>query len=217
MKKYESTLDQLKLFKETCNPFNDEFFQTFNTVYGQQQVMIEKLILQKLKVNKRLKTLKAFKRISSIIFASAYIALVICLVVAAALAPPAVEAALSAANSTPLGSMGEWFDSLWERYENTLKTRRDAVAFMQAGTFVAVKDLESVRVLIEGLEMRIGALLQTAEFAIEEEDGVGIAVGEISKMLQGFVAKVEEIGECADSCSRDIRRARTVVLHRIMG
>lgn len=214
--KHERTLEELKRFKETCNPFN-EFFQTFNSVYGQQQLMIEKLMLRKLMLNKRLKTIKAFRRISSIIFASAYTALVICSVVAAAMASPAVAAALSAATSEPLGSMGKWFDSLWEKYENTLKSQRDAVASMQAGTFVVIKDLESVRVLIERLEVRIGALLQSAEFAFEEDEGVGIAVCEISKMLEGFVENVEETDELAARCCRDIRWARTVVLQRILG
>ncbi|KAL0334768.1 UNVERIFIED_CONTAM: hypothetical protein Sradi_4688700 [Sesamum radiatum] len=57
--------------------------------------------------------------------------------------------------------------------------------------------------------------MQSANFAIDEE-AVKLAVAEIRKKLVVFVKNIEELGAQADNCSRDIRRARTVILQRII-
>ncbi|KAF2316566.1 hypothetical protein GH714_041907 [Hevea brasiliensis] len=137
------------------------------------------------------------------------------IVVAAAMAAPPVAAALAAATSIPVGSMGKWIDSLWKNYENALKGQMELISTMQVGTYVAVKDLDNIRVLIDRLEIDIEALMLNAEFAIEEE-AVKVAIEEIKKKLEAFMKHVEELGVQADTCSRDIRRARTVVLQRII-
>ncbi|CAB4290245.1 unnamed protein product [Prunus armeniaca] len=86
---------------------------------------------------------------------------------------------------------------------------------MQVGTYVAIKDLDNIRVLIDRLEVEIESLLRNASFAIEE-DAVTVAIEEIKKKLGVFMKNVEDLGAQADTCSRDIRRARTVVLQRII-
>lgn len=215
-KKYERTLEDLRHFKETGDPFTQEFFKVFQTVYTQQIMMIERLQQRKHKLDKKLKSVKAWRRLSSIIFASAFAAIIICSIVAAVVASPPVAAALAAAAAIPVGSMGKWFDSLWKKYEQTLKKEKEALGAMQAGTYIAIKDLESIKVMIDKLELQINSLLQNAEFAMNEEEGVKLGIEEIKKMLEGFMKSVEELGEQADRCSRDIRRARTVVLQRII-
>lgn len=90
---------------------------------------------------------------------------------------------------------------------------------MQAGTYIAIKDLDGIRVLIDRVEIKMGSLVESAVLASnneEEEEAVRLAVEEIRRMLEGFMRSVEELGEQADRCSRDIRRARTVVLQRII-
>jgi hypothetical protein len=139
----------------------------------------------------------------------------ICSVVAAAMAAPPVAAALAAATAIPVGSMGKWIDSLWKNFENALKGQKEVISSMQVGTYVAIKDLDIIRVLIDRLEIEIESLLKVAEFAIEE-DAVKIAIDEIKKKLGVFMKNVEDLGVQADICSRDIRRARTVVLQRII-
>ncbi|XP_019087291.1 PREDICTED: UPF0496 protein At4g34320-like [Camelina sativa] len=131
------------------------------------------------------------------------------------MAAPPVAAALAAATAVPLGSMGKWIDSLWKNYENALKGQKEVISSMQAGTFVAVKDLDNIRVLIERLEIEITGMVKSAEFAVEH-NAVKIGIDDIKKKLEVFKKNVEELGTQADLCSRDIRRARTVILQRII-
>ncbi|KAK6946210.1 Protein of unknown function DUF677 [Dillenia turbinata] len=213
--RYLKTLKELKNFKAAADPFTEEFFEIFQSVYRQQVLMLEKLQLRKNKLDKKLRCIRAWRKVSSMIFATAFAAVLICSVVAAAMAAPPVAAALSAATSIPIGSMGKWFDSLWKNYENALKGQKEIVSSMQVGTYIVIKDLENIRALIDRLEIEIESILQSAEFAIKE-DAVEFGIEEIKKKLDVFMKCVEDLGVQADMCSRDIRRARTVVLQRII-
>ncbi|KAF4366919.1 hypothetical protein F8388_013984 [Cannabis sativa] len=213
--RYVRTLEELKNFKAAGDPFTAEFFQLFQEVYKQQTLMLEKLQLRKNKLDKKLKCIHAWRKVSSMIFVATFAAVLICSVVAAAMAAPPVAAALAAATSIPIGSMGKWIDSLWKKYEDALRGQKEVISAMQVGTYVAIKDLDNIRVLIDRLEMEIESLLRNAEFTIEE-DALRVGIEEIKKKLGGFMKTVEELGVQADVCSRDIRRARTVVLQRII-
>ncbi|URD73636.1 hypothetical protein MUK42_09234 [Musa troglodytarum] len=215
-KKYSRTLEELRLFKAAGDPFTEEFFQVFQSVHGQQLLMLEKLQQRKNRLDKQLRSIKAWRRVSSTIFAATFAAVLICSVVAAAVAAPPVAAALAAAASIPIGSMGKWIDSLLHDYQNAVKGQREVLRSMQVGTYVAIKDMESIRVLVDKVEMEMASLLGDAEFAMEDAEAVGIGMEEIRKKVEVFMRSVEEVGEQADGCSRDIRRARTVVLQRII-
>ena len=213
--RYPRTLQEFKNFKAAGDPFTEEFFQIFQSVYKHQILMLEKLQLRKNKLDKKLKYIHSWRKVSSMIFVATFAAVLICSVVAAAIAAPPVAAAIAAATSIPIGSMGKWIDSLWRNYENALKGQKEVISSMQAGTYVAIKDLDNIRVLIDRLEIEIESLLHNVDFAIEEE-AVKVAIEEIKKKLGVFMKNVEDLAVQADMCSRDIRRARTVVLQRII-
>ncbi|KAM1106174.1 hypothetical protein ACFX13_003117 [Malus domestica] len=213
--RYTRTLEELKNFKTIGDPFTEEFFQIFQSVYKQQISMLEKLQLRKNKLDKKLKGINAWRKVTNMIFVATFAAVLICSVVAAAMAAPPVAAALAAASSIPIGSMGKWIDSLWKNYELALRGQREVLSSMQVGTYVAIKDLDNIRVLIDRLEIDIESILHNASFAIEE-DAVKVAIEDIKKKLGVFMKNVEDLGTQADICSRDIRRARTVVLQRII-
>uniref|UniRef100_A0A5B6YVE2 Uncharacterized protein n=1 Tax=Davidia involucrata TaxID=16924 RepID=A0A5B6YVE2_DAVIN len=213
--RYTRTLEELKNFKAAGDPFTEDFFQIFHSVYRQQMLMLEKLQLRKNKLDKKLKYIHAWRKVSSIIFAATFAAVLICSVVAAAMAAPPVAAAIAAATAIPLGSMGKWIDSLLKNYEIAVKGQREVISSMQVGTYVAIKDLDNIRVLIDRLEIEIESLLQNADFVINEE-AVKVGIEEIKKQLGVFMKNVEDLGVQSDMCSRDIRRARTVVLQRII-
>lgn len=163
--------------------------------------------------------IRAWRKVSSMIFMVTFTALLICSVVAAAVAAPTVAAAIAAA--VPAGSMGKLVDQLWKKYENTVKGQKEVVVSMQAGTNLAIKDLEGIRALIDRLEVEIGYLMKTAELATQgnEEEGEGVVmlmVEEVRKKLSVFGKKVDELRVQADMCGRDVRRARTVVLQRMI-
>uniref|UniRef100_A0A1D1YHK3 UPF0496 protein 1 n=1 Tax=Anthurium amnicola TaxID=1678845 RepID=A0A1D1YHK3_9ARAE len=214
--KYARTMEELRNFKAAGDPFTEEFFRVFQSVYRQQMVMLEKLQLRKQKLDKKLKSVKAWRKVSSIIFVAALVAVLVCSVAAAAMAAPPVAAALAAASSVPLGSMGKWFDSLWKNYENALKGQRELIDTMQLGTFIAIQDLDGIRVLVEQLENQIDSLIQTADFALRDEEAVKFGIEEIKKKMGVFMKGVEDLEKQVDHCTGDIRRARTVVLRRII-
>lgn len=213
--RYGKTLDELKIFKSAGDPFTEEFFQNFQSVYRQQILMLEKLQMRKNKLDKRLKYIHAWRKVSSIIFVATFASVLICSVVAAAMAAPPVAAALAAAGSIPLGSMGKWIDSLLKNYEDAVKGQKDVINSMNVGTYVTIKDLDNIRVLIDRLEVEMELLLENVDFAIKE-NAVKLGIAEIKKKLDVFMKNVEDLGVQADVCSRDIRRARTVVLQRII-
>jgi Protein of unknown function (DUF677) len=179
--------------------------------------MLQKLQQRKLKLDKKLKSIKVWRRLSSIIFATTLAAVLICSVVAAAIAAPPVAAALAAAASVPVGSMGKWIDSLFKGYQDALRMQKEVISSMQVGSYIAIKDLDSIKVLVDKLEIEVAGLLEIVEFAtVGEEVGVRFAVEEIKKKVEVFMKSVEDLAAQADRCSREISRARTVVLQRII-
>ncbi|XP_072980323.1 UPF0496 protein 1-like [Typha angustifolia] len=215
-KKYSRTLEELRHFKAAGDPFTEEFFQVFQSVYRQQLSMLEKLQQRKTKLDKKIKSIKAWRKVSSIIFVATFAAIIICSVVAAAIAAPPIAAALAAASSIPVGSMGKWIDSLFKDYQEALKGQKEVLSSIQVGTYIAVKDLESIRILLDRLEVQISSLLDNADFALRDEEAVKFGIEEIRKKLEVFMKSIEDLGDQADRCSRDIRKARTVVLQRII-
>ncbi|KAL0921741.1 hypothetical protein M5K25_008845 [Dendrobium thyrsiflorum] len=214
--RYAKTLEELRHFKATGDPFTDEFYQAFQSVYRQQLSMLEKLHRRKNELDKKLKSVKAWRKVTCVIFASAFAALLICSVVAAVVAAPPIAAALAAASSIPLGSMGKWFDSMWKGYQDALKAEKELINAMHAGTFVVLTDLDSIRILVNRLEDHIRLLLENAEFAFRDEEAVKLGIEEIRKKMGVFMKTIEDLVQQADRCSRDIRRAKTVVLQRII-
>lgn len=214
--KYMKTLQELKKFKAAGDPFTEEFFALFQSVYKQHASMLEKLQLRKRKLDKKLKSMKTLRRVANVIFVAAFVSVLIFTVVAAAIAAPPVVTALAGALAVPIGSVGKWCNSLWKRYENALTGQREIISSMQVGTYITMKDLENIRVLASKLEIGIESLLQNADFALREDEAVMLAMDEIKKKLEEFMDTIENLSEHADKCSRDIRRARTVILQRII-
>ncbi|KAJ0639910.1 hypothetical protein HanLR1_Chr16g0609151 [Helianthus annuus] len=214
--RYEKTLEDLNNFKDAGDPFTEEFYKIFYSVYRQQMVMLEKLQSKKTKLDKKMKYIQTFRKVSSVIFVATFAAVLICSVVAAAIAAPPVAAALAAATSIPLGSTGKWINSLLKNYENVIKGQKEIISSMQVGGIVAIRDLDSIRVLVDRLQMDIEELMKNANHVIEGDEMVKVAIDEIKIKLNSFMKNVDDLGTQADNCSRDVRRARTVVLQRII-
>ncbi|XP_073030404.1 UPF0496 protein At4g34320-like [Primulina eburnea] len=212
---YAKILEDLRVFRDIGDPFTEEFFRDFESVHRQQMLMLQRLQLKKNKLDKKMKSIHSWRKVSGIIFAATFAAVLICSVVAAAMAAPPVAAALAAATSIPLGSMGKWIDSLLKNYENVVKGQKEMINSMSVGTYVTIKDLDNIRVLISKLEIDIESLFKNFDFAMNEEV-VKVGVDEIKKKLVVFMKNVDELGAQADNCSRDIRKARTVILQRII-
>lgn len=210
------TLQELRNFKDAGDPFTEEFYLLFQSVYTQQATMLKKLQIRKRKLDKKLKSLKSWKRVSNAIFLAAFVSVLIFSVVAASIAAPPVVTALAAALVVPLGSVGKWCNSLFKGYEKAIKGQREVVSSMQLGTYISLKDLDNIRVLTNKLELQLESLLQNADFALKNEDVIKLAIDEIKKNIETFSETLETLSANADKCSRRIRKARTVVIQNII-
>ncbi|OVA03667.1 Protein of unknown function DUF677 [Macleaya cordata] len=214
--KYLKTMEELKIFKTAGEPFTEEVFQILRLVYKNRVVMLEKVQAQKSKLDKKLKSVKAWRKVSSIILITTFAALLICSVVAAAVAAPPVAAAVAAATAIPLGSTRRWFDSLFKKYEDELVGHKEVISSMQVGTCMAIKDLDDIRVRVDRLEEEIKSLFQNVDFALREEEAVKIGLDEIKTKLRVFKKSIEDLSEMVDRCSNGIRLARRVLLDQII-
>jgi hypothetical protein len=206
-------LEELKNFKTAGSPFSEDFFKHFESVYKRHTEMLEKLQLQRKKLDKKLKHVRAWKKVSSIIFVATFAAVLICSVVAAAIAAPPVAAALAAV--VPIASVGRWVDSYWKKYEDAIKIQRVAVTAMHAGTFIAIKDLDSIRVLVDNLEQMISSILTDADFC-SREDAFQLGIERIKRKQESFMQDIEDLAQHVDRCGRDVRQARTVVVQKMI-
>ncbi|KAG5241288.1 hypothetical protein OIU76_024488 [Salix suchowensis] len=215
-KKFEKTVEGLQKFKAAGDPFTPQFFPLFQSVYEQQVSMLKKLLSRKKKLDKKLKSMKTWRRVSNVLFVSAFVSVLIFSVVAAAVAAPPVVTALAGAMAVPIGSVGKWCNSLWNRYEKALKEEKGLVSSMLFGTCFTIKDMDSIRVLVNKFQVEIESLLNNADIAIREEDAVKLVIDEIKTKMAVFMEIIEDLAVHADKCNRDISQARTVILNRIL-
>lgn len=213
---FSKTLEELRIFEGSGDPFTKEFFSLLQGVYKQQIEMLEKLHAKMRKLDKKLSNVKAWKKLTTAIFVVSFVSALICSVVAAAVTAPPVVTALAAAASVPLGTMGKWLSFIWSKWEKDLKGQKEIIFSMEIGSYVVIKDLDSIRVLVDKLEIEMEALVQNAEFATEKEEAVAMAVEEIKKKVDGFMKTLQDLSDHADKCSRDINRTRAVVSRKII-
>lgn len=214
--KFVKTLEGLQKFTAAGNPFTPQFFALFQSVSEQQVSMLKKLQSRKKELDKKMKSTKAWKKVSNVLFVSVFVSVLIISVVAAAVAAPPVLTALAGAMAVPAGSVGKWCNTLWNRYEKALKEQKELVTSMQVATFVTINDMDSIRVLVNKLQMGIQSLLDNADFAIREEDAVKLVIDEIKKKMAVFMEIIEDLAARAGKCNADISRARTMILNRIL-
>ncbi|KAL8476009.1 hypothetical protein ACS0TY_028610 [Phlomoides rotata] len=216
VKNYPKTLEELRNFRTAGDPFTQEFFKIFNSVYKQQILMFEKLLAKKRKLDKKLVKLKAWRRVSNVIFIVAFASVLICSVVAAAVTAPPVVTALAAAAAVPLGSMGRWLNSIWKKYESELRGQTEIMSTMEMGSYIVLRDLDSIKKLVERFRIQIEELLANAEFAMKEEEAVVIAVEDIKLKMDSFIKTIHDLSERANKCTQETRMARTLILRKIM-
>lgn len=150
------------------------------------------------------------------LFVATFVAVLIFSVVAAAMAAPPVVTALAGALAVPIGSVGKWCNSLWNSYMKEVKEQKELVSSMRVRTFIVIKDMDNIRLLVNKLEVEIESLLQNASIALMEENALKLVIDEIKKKLDVFMQSIEDLGEHAGKCSRDITQARAVMSQKII-
>ena len=198
-------LGELRRFKAAGDPFTPEFFAAFQAVNLEHLAMLGKLRQRKSRLDGRIRSVRTWRRVSGVVFVATFAALLVCSVVAAAIAAPPIAAALAAAASLPVGSVGKWVDSLLKQYQDALHGHKEVVSAMQVGTFIAIEDLDAIRVLVDQLEVQVASMVDCIELAEHGEEAVRLGIEEVKKKLEMFMkgaGVVETSGVLGLSCCR---------------
>ncbi|GMH25247.1 hypothetical protein Nepgr_027090 [Nepenthes gracilis] len=214
--RYVKTLQELRNFQKAGDLFTEEFFTLFPAVYEQQLQMFQKLLLKKHDLHTKLKQFKVHRKVANIIFVATFLAVIVCSVVAAAVAAPAWVAALAAAASGPDGGVGNWFNSLFKKFENALNDQKELVTLMDGFTNINIEDLGTIAYLIEKLEIRIQESLSNADFALRHDEAVKIMMDEITKKMSNFTESIDDLTTRTEKYSQDLMTMKKVILRRIM-
>lgn len=233
--RYVKTLEGLKNFKDAGDPFPDKFIKSFQSFCRDQKSMFDKLETRQEQLEEKLNTSEAWRMVCSIIFAAMFTGVLICSVVAAALAAPPVAIALPAAISALVLPMGTWINSRWKKFKVAVKGQKDVVQSMEGymsmegyvGSRIVIADLDSIRVILERLEIDVKYLLKNVDnihrkrrkkkkkIVVKEEE-VRKEIEKINKKMEEFNRNVEHLGEQTCKCIQDVRRARTEVLYGLI-
>ncbi|KAG5241289.1 UPF0496 protein [Salix suchowensis] len=178
--------------------------------------MLKKLVSRTKKLDEKLKSMETWRRVSNVLFVSAFVSVLIFSVLAAAVAAPPVVIALASAMAVPIGSIGKWCSSLWIRYEKALEEEKVLVTSLEVGTRLAIKDMESIRALVNKFHDEIESLLKNADIAIREEDAVKLGIDDIKRMMAVFMERIEDLAARAGTCQDDIIAARKVVVNKTL-
>ncbi|KAJ6288517.1 hypothetical protein OIU76_024492 [Salix suchowensis] len=209
--KFVKTLDGLQQFKAAGDPFTPQFFALYESVREQQESMYKKLKSRMQKLDKKLNSVQTWRRVSNVLFVSASVSVLIFSVLAAAVAAPPVVTALAGAITGPLSSVGNWCNTLWDRYEKALEEERGTVRLIRDRTCVTIQDMENIRVLVTKLQGDFQSLLYTAD----KFPDVKFVIGVIKRKMAVFMESIEDLAVHADKCNHDIMKARTAILNRI--
>ncbi|XP_038901518.1 UPF0496 protein At2g18630-like [Benincasa hispida] len=213
--RYVKTLEELKRFQEAGDPFGEEFVKLFQSFYKQHLSMFKKLQRQKKKLDKKYSNVKTWKTVSNVILVTAFASVLVFSVVAAAMSAPPVVIALAAALAVPMGPVGKWCNTLWNRYLNSIKVEKQLMSSLEGHSFIILKDFENIRLLVHRLSIQLGSLLQNANLGIREQGAMQLVIDEIKKNLAGFDETIEKLSVHAAKCSSDVTKARTVILQKI--
>uniref|UniRef100_A0A0D3D8F0 Uncharacterized protein n=1 Tax=Brassica oleracea var. oleracea TaxID=109376 RepID=A0A0D3D8F0_BRAOL len=217
--KYAKTLAELNKFKAMGDPFEGEFETQYESVYEQQVLLLEELRNLKAKLDKKQRNLEIWRKLSNVVFATAFVSILVLSVVAAAVVAPQVLIQVASGLTTPIEVVGKWCNEMWNKYEKAVKIQTELVSKVEAGAKVNNVATENIRFEVEQLRIKILFILNTIEIAVEEEEEVStrLAMQEIMKKVDGLTDKIEEVGESAAKCSKLIGYGRFLVLQHILG
>lgn len=212
--KYEKMLGELERFKSASEPFAKGFFYYFDLIHTDQITMLEELHKLERKVAKRLENIKLWRMVSNMVFVTGFISVLIFPAVAA----PPVVAAIADALAVPVGSSGEWCNSLWTKFEKVVRGQKQIITWSRTDQayYISVREMDNISVLVSKVEVEIESLLKKAEFAVTEEEVVRLAIDEIKKGLNVFTETIDELRVRADKYCGNMTRARAVILKRSM-
>ncbi|CAH8332760.1 unnamed protein product [Eruca vesicaria subsp. sativa] len=213
--KYAKTLEELNKFKAMGDPFDGEFLTQYESVYEEKVLLLNKLSKLRAKLDKKERNVKIWRRLSNIVFISAFASLLLLSVLAAALTAPLVLTAVVAGLSRPIEIVGEWCNEMWKNYEKGVKSQRASVSTVENDTKDDKIATETIREEVEKVRKRISDILESVEFAVEREEdelATRLAMQAIKKKIDGLTDEIKEVGQHAAMFRDGVALGRLVVL-----
>ncbi|KAF9602270.1 hypothetical protein IFM89_026358 [Coptis chinensis] len=217
---YNKAIEDLGWFRSSEVNFTEELLKSFEIVYCEHLQMLQRLQAQRIQLDKKMKRVKSLKKTANIIFAATVVTVLVCSIVASAITAPHLVTAMVAALGAAVSVIPteNWFKRLFKGFEDAVQEQREIVSSMQAGTCIAIRDLDIIRVLVEGLEIEMADFLRQIDdnLALGKDSDILLVIKDIENKVDIFTKNVDELGECVDGYSRNIRQARAVVQRRII-
>ncbi|KAJ0979820.1 hypothetical protein J5N97_015294 [Dioscorea zingiberensis] len=218
-----AALEKLRKFKEEGNPFTEKFIEEFKLMGERQKSIVRDLLLRRQELNRKLRSFKAWRKVWNIVYFAAFAAVLICVVVLAAVAAPSAATAMAAATAAMAAASGvmvplrQWVDSLWDLFQSPYEGEKDVINSLKEGTKLAVHELNSIRVLVEELEIKIRSTIHNVEFAIEEEEEAALKIVMLEiKLKAGTFAKcVEDLEKEVDRRGAELKTAIAAILETV--
>ncbi|KAG7993938.1 hypothetical protein I3843_01G029200 [Carya illinoinensis] len=212
---YVKTLRELRKFKDAEDPFTDEFFQLLGSVYEEHESMLEKLKPWKTKLDKELKHMKRWKKVSLLVvaFVLVLVSVLVSTVVLAAIKTPAWAKVLTGLlSSVPTGYLVHVCNSFFKSLLSALEGKRGVISSMRDGTRTTKKDLGNIKALIHKLRNETDSMLDTTDLALGEKEAVTVVIPEIQKRLEMLTNTAQNLRDNADRCRDNSVGWRKLVL-----
>ncbi|KAJ0239037.1 UPF0496 protein [Hirschfeldia incana] len=219
--KYAKTLEELNKFKAIGDPFDGEFLAQYESVRVEQVHLLEELSKLRAKLDKKQRNLKIWRKLSNVVFITAFVSVLLLSVAAAALSAPIVLTAVAAGLTAPVEVVGKWSKKMWKKYEEAVRRQRGLVSTVETGAKVNRIATDSIKLEVDNLRIKISSIMETVDFAVErggEEDELAtrLAMQEIKKKVDGLTEKIKEVGQHTDIFSKVISSERRHVLQHIL-
>ncbi|XP_010534149.1 PREDICTED: UPF0496 protein At3g57100-like [Tarenaya hassleriana] len=175
---FSKTLQNQRSFKKFSadDPFAGDFTRLFKNCHGDLVKMIEKLNQTTKKLNRKL------RRVSIALLIAAVATVVIsAVVIGVTVAPPVLAASGAAVSFVPMGSLGLFISSMWQKSRNVLKRQKAAISSMERGTCLALSEVAKITVLVNQLEDVVKSMEETMETAAEKNSLLKSAMKEVEK------------------------------------
>ncbi|KAL6132172.1 hypothetical protein ACLB2K_070555 [Fragaria x ananassa] len=212
--KYLRISEKLKSLKATAHHYDsaDKLIQKIESLQAKHQGLIDKLKLEYVKLGKKQKNVRAWKKAVNMIFITTVAAQFITAAAALAMANPVVAAAI-ADSIAPVIAGRHWALGLITEYEKSMEVNHKMLEKTRDATVFCIKELGDVKFLIDKVVNEIDAILFHDCYigsAIEQQ--VENAIKSIKSKLDMFLKKIEELEKKGETCSYEVIESRDKVV-----
>ncbi|KAH7373096.1 hypothetical protein KP509_17G036900 [Ceratopteris richardii] len=213
----KSIMNVLTHIRAAESPFGENFFTKLEHILNVHRGMLSKLTVEKRKLDKKLKHIKMWAKVSAILLGAAAVAVVICGIIAAFMTAPVIAGAFAAAAAVPTGSVNAWLKSMWNKYRDDYHDQLKLLQEASKGTIIATADMENIKRLATSLEIKLKDVLSGAVL-LEGSGDVGtlrFVVEDIMAKSSKFEDDLNKLQKYVDDVGQRIRGSRNVVLDKI--